>query len=230
MRPVAGRRPARVSGCRRGPRQRPPGSFESIAAGLGLTKARLLLRQAGVGFPRRLDVGGPGRDSCQPQRTCSSGALLRLAALTGRDFFQALEAAPRCRARTAQRGRWSPAARPRSVSYRGSASRRPSRRCTRTSTTSCCSICASRCTAAGASSGSSAASRCSMRWIRSRHRASLRLPPDRGAVSGADPAEVDERIAQLGARGVGRVMRDITVCHLHPDCGYLPQHHTFAGT
>ena len=47
-------------------------------------------------------------------------------------------------------------------------------------------------------------------------------------VSGADPADVDERIAQLGARGVGRVMRDTTVCHLHPECGYLPEHHTFA--
>ena len=37
-------------------------------------------------------------------------------------------------------------------------------------------------------------------------------------VSGDVAPEVDARIATLGARGVGRVMRDMAVCHLNPAC------------
>jgi len=47
-------------------------------------------------------------------------------------------------------------------------------------------------------------------------------------VSGDVAPEVDARIAALGARGVGRVMRDMAVCHLNPDCGHLPPRHAFA--
>ena len=37
-------------------------------------------------------------------------------------------------------------------------------------------------------------------------------------VSGGDSREVDTRIATLGARGVGRVLRDESECQLHPGC------------
>lgn len=47
-------------------------------------------------------------------------------------------------------------------------------------------------------------------------------------VSGDDPFEVDRRIAQLGARGVGRVMRDLTECRLQPGCRQLPPRAEFA--
>lgn len=41
-------------------------------------------------------------------------------------------------------------------------------------------------------------------------------------ISGPDSARVDELIRQLGARGVGRVLRDPTVCHLDRRCAHLP--------
>jgi NTE family protein len=47
-------------------------------------------------------------------------------------------------------------------------------------------------------------------------------------VSGDVAPEVDRRIAALGARGVGRVMRDMAACHLNPRCGHLPPKHVFA--
>lgn len=47
-------------------------------------------------------------------------------------------------------------------------------------------------------------------------------------VSGDESPEVDARIAALGARGVGRVMRDMAVCHLNPGCRHLPPKHAFA--
>ena len=47
-------------------------------------------------------------------------------------------------------------------------------------------------------------------------------------VSGADTTEVDRRIAVLGARGVGQVMRDLSTCNLNPGCVYLPPKHEFA--
>ncbi len=47
-------------------------------------------------------------------------------------------------------------------------------------------------------------------------------------VSGDVAPEVDARIAVLGARGVGRVMRDMAVCHLNPACHHLPPRHAFA--
>jgi predicted acylesterase/phospholipase RssA len=47
-------------------------------------------------------------------------------------------------------------------------------------------------------------------------------------ISGSDTTEVDQRIAVLGARGVGRVMRDLSTCNLHPGCGYLPSKREFA--
>lgn len=47
-------------------------------------------------------------------------------------------------------------------------------------------------------------------------------------VSGSDALEVDSRIATLGARGVGRVMRDITECFLHPGCERLPHKSEFS--
>jgi predicted acylesterase/phospholipase RssA len=47
-------------------------------------------------------------------------------------------------------------------------------------------------------------------------------------VSGPDALEVDRRIAVLGARGAGRVMRDQSTCHLKPDCDYLPTRAVFA--
>ena len=47
-------------------------------------------------------------------------------------------------------------------------------------------------------------------------------------VSGADALEVDSEIATLGARGVGRVMRDLSTCHLHEGCEYLPRKSEFA--
>jgi predicted acylesterase/phospholipase RssA len=47
-------------------------------------------------------------------------------------------------------------------------------------------------------------------------------------VSGDVAPEVDARIATLGSRGVGRVMRDLAVCHLNPDCNHLPPRHAFA--
>lgn len=48
-------------------------------------------------------------------------------------------------------------------------------------------------------------------------------------VSGPDVPEVDQRIATLGARGVGLVLRDMSTCHLHPGCQYLPHRRVFAG-
>ncbi len=47
-------------------------------------------------------------------------------------------------------------------------------------------------------------------------------------VSGPDSTEVDDLIASLGARGVGRVMRDTATCHLDPSCPRLPHHSTFS--
>jgi CheY-like chemotaxis protein len=47
-------------------------------------------------------------------------------------------------------------------------------------------------------------------------------------VSGDVAPEVDARIATLGSRGVGRVMRDMAVCHLNPACHHLPPRHAFA--
>ena len=47
-------------------------------------------------------------------------------------------------------------------------------------------------------------------------------------VSGPDALEVDRRIATLGARGVGRVIRDLSTCHLYPGCEYLPPSSAFA--
>lgn len=46
-------------------------------------------------------------------------------------------------------------------------------------------------------------------------------------VSGPDSIEVDDLIASLGARGVGRVMRDTATCHLDPTCPKLPHHSHF---
>lgn len=46
-------------------------------------------------------------------------------------------------------------------------------------------------------------------------------------VSGPDSLEVDDLIASLGARGVGRVMRDTAHCHLDPTCPRLPHHSHF---
>jgi predicted acylesterase/phospholipase RssA len=47
-------------------------------------------------------------------------------------------------------------------------------------------------------------------------------------VSGDVAPDVDARIATLGSRGVGRVMRDTAVCHLNPACHHLPSRHAFA--
>jgi predicted acylesterase/phospholipase RssA len=47
-------------------------------------------------------------------------------------------------------------------------------------------------------------------------------------VSGDEAPEVDARIATLGARGVGRVLRDMAACHLNPACHHLPPRHAFA--
>ncbi len=47
-------------------------------------------------------------------------------------------------------------------------------------------------------------------------------------VSGADVLEVDSQIATLGGRGVGRVMRDQSTCHLNPGCEHLPPKSEFA--
>jgi NTE family protein len=41
-------------------------------------------------------------------------------------------------------------------------------------------------------------------------------------VSGPDGPEIDRRIAALGLRGVGRVMRDLSTCHLNEHCELLP--------
>jgi len=49
-------------------------------------------------------------------------------------------------------------------------------------------------------------------------------------VAGPDAAEVDRQIATLGARGVGRVMRDLSVCNLNPSCKLLPSAGEFART
>ncbi len=46
-------------------------------------------------------------------------------------------------------------------------------------------------------------------------------------VSGPDSLEVDDLIAALGARGVGRVMRDTATCHIDPHCPRLPHHAEF---
>lgn len=48
-------------------------------------------------------------------------------------------------------------------------------------------------------------------------------------ISGPDAHEVDERIARLGGLGVGRVMRDLSTCHLNADCKLLPSAGEFAG-
>jgi predicted acylesterase/phospholipase RssA len=47
-------------------------------------------------------------------------------------------------------------------------------------------------------------------------------------VSGHDSPEVDQRIARLGARGVGSVMRDPTACAYTPKCRFLPDPSSFA--
>ncbi len=47
-------------------------------------------------------------------------------------------------------------------------------------------------------------------------------------VSGDDMHEIDRRITMLGARGVGRVMRDVTECRLNPSCAKLPPRSEFA--
>jgi hypothetical protein len=47
-------------------------------------------------------------------------------------------------------------------------------------------------------------------------------------VSGPDALELDARIATLGARGVGRVLRDVSTCHLHRACEHLPPRRVFA--
>ncbi len=47
-------------------------------------------------------------------------------------------------------------------------------------------------------------------------------------VASADPEEVDDRIAALGARGVGRVLRDLSSCYLNPACDRLPKRQEFA--
>jgi predicted acylesterase/phospholipase RssA len=47
-------------------------------------------------------------------------------------------------------------------------------------------------------------------------------------VSGPDALELDARIATLGARGVGRVLRDLSTCHLNQACQHLPPRGVFA--
>lgn len=47
-------------------------------------------------------------------------------------------------------------------------------------------------------------------------------------VAGPDVPELDQRIATLGTRGVGRVLRDMSTCHLHAGCQYLPHRREFA--
>jgi predicted acylesterase/phospholipase RssA len=47
-------------------------------------------------------------------------------------------------------------------------------------------------------------------------------------LSGDDPLEIDRRITALGARGVGRVMRDLSECSLQPSCRLLPPGSEFA--
>ena len=47
-------------------------------------------------------------------------------------------------------------------------------------------------------------------------------------VSGDDSPEIDSRIATLGARGVGSVIRDLSACHLNPECPHLPPPAAFA--
>lgn len=47
-------------------------------------------------------------------------------------------------------------------------------------------------------------------------------------VSGPDQPDLDQQIATLGARGVGRVMRDLSTCHLRPHCEHLPPRRVFA--
>ena len=47
-------------------------------------------------------------------------------------------------------------------------------------------------------------------------------------VSGPDQPRLDQQIATLGARGVGRVMRDVSTCPLHPACERLPPRRVFA--
>jgi predicted acylesterase/phospholipase RssA len=48
-------------------------------------------------------------------------------------------------------------------------------------------------------------------------------------VSSPDATEIDRRITMLGARGVGRVMRDPSVCELHEGCRFLPSKPEAAG-
>jgi predicted acylesterase/phospholipase RssA len=48
-------------------------------------------------------------------------------------------------------------------------------------------------------------------------------------VSGVDSVELDTRIATLGSRGVGHVMRDFSECPLHVPCRHLPSKSEMAG-
>ncbi|MBK8597541.1 MAG: patatin-like phospholipase family protein [Holophagales bacterium] len=41
-------------------------------------------------------------------------------------------------------------------------------------------------------------------------------------ISGRDSAQVDDLIRRLGARGIGHVLRDPSVCYLDPSCSRLP--------
>jgi len=47
-------------------------------------------------------------------------------------------------------------------------------------------------------------------------------------LSGPNALELDARIATLGARGVGRVLRDVSACHLNQACEHLPARRVFA--
>ena len=49
-------------------------------------------------------------------------------------------------------------------------------------------------------------------------------------ISGRDPMEIDRMITTLGARGVGRVVRDFSTCHLDADCRRLPSVGRFGRT
>ncbi len=46
-------------------------------------------------------------------------------------------------------------------------------------------------------------------------------------ISGRDPMEVDRMMTALGGRGVGRIVRDISTCHLNADCERLPDQASF---
>jgi len=49
-------------------------------------------------------------------------------------------------------------------------------------------------------------------------------------ISGGNPMEVDRMITALGARGVGRVVRDFSTCHLDGECMRLPATSRFGRT